>query len=638
MKKIMRNFTKYIMVAVFICIQGQAFATYETNANSVFDDFDVRSAINNMEDLQWSVENITQELYDLDKKETIDGQISQKYRDTRKEIVRVIQTINTTTDKVSSMLKKISVYKKQIFLSQKELEETQVALKNTKAYLKDFTVFMYKTDQALYSNTAGQIDEIKLMLTSDNIPQTLASAYSVKSMVLQFNELWGQLENNEEKQEMLIKRLNAMKINTKNQVKKYGTELEELQQKKNYLLHFIDLYKNNRFKEKATFENIFNSVKDVHLAIISLVNDIEVWNYKAHLNMKDKIKKLRSVEKTAPDENYPLAFPIYPITHIDTFFNDPNFLKEYGVPHQGIQISAVQWTPVYSARDGIVYHVVDNDGVGINWLLIVHNNGYITSYMYLNNIIVEEGDIVRRWQLLWYSGGEPGTKGAWFISNAANLTFGVYKDGIAMDPLAFLDLSSVINKDTLPDEYHIKYLKDKFARPIDITELKFMTWNNVLQRANNFLKTYGVGVYQQISFWSDAVEWTNIDRDVAICIGFAESTLGNHLTTPNNIANVWNNDRGDRIGYSSPLAWAKAIADTLNNKFLGHYNTIKDLSRYGNKTWKIYASSAINWQTNVLKCLSQIKWYYVPEDFPFRTGENPNIIKKLNLDNLSENN
>jgi hypothetical protein len=39
----------------------------------------------------------------------------------------------------------------------------------------------------------------------------------------------------------------------------------------------------------------------------------------------------------------------------------------------------------------------------------------------------------------------------------------------------------------------------------------------------------------------------------------------------------------------------------------------------------IYASSPINRQTNVLKCLSQIKGYYIPEDFPFRTGPNPNI-------------
>jgi hypothetical protein len=64
---------------------------------------------------------------------------------------------------------------------------------------------------------------------------------------------------------------------------------------------------------------------------------------------------------------------------------------------------------------------------------------------------------------------------------------------------------------------------------------------------------------------------------------------------------------------------------TLNNAYLWSYHTINQLSRYGNKDGKIYASSPINWQTNVLKCLSQIKGYYIPEDFPFRIWPNPNI-------------
>jgi hypothetical protein len=94
---------------------------------------------------------------------------------------------------------------------------------------------------------------------------------------------------------------------------------------------------------------------------------------------------------------------------------------------------------------------------------------------------------------------------------------------------------------------------------------------------------------------------------VVICIAFAESTLGRYLSTANNIGNVGNNDRGDRIGFGNALVGARVIPLTLNNKHLGDYHTINQLSRYGNKDGKIYASSPINWQTNVLKCLSQIK-------------------------------
>ena len=111
-----------------------------------------------MKELQGSVEDITQELYELDEKER-EMKISQKYRDTRKEIVRVIQAINHTEDQVSSMLKKITVYKKQIFLSQKELKETKKELEKTKSIYARFHQFYVQKDQSLYS-TNDKIDEL----------------------------------------------------------------------------------------------------------------------------------------------------------------------------------------------------------------------------------------------------------------------------------------------------------------------------------------------------------------------------------------------------------------------------------------------------------------------------------------------
>ncbi len=76
------------------------------------------------------------------------------------------------------------------------------------------------------------------------------------------------------------------------------------------------------------------------------------------------------------------------------------FQKEYGVPQVGIQIKAVQSTPVYAARNGIVYFVADNEEIGINRAMLVHTDGYVTIYQYLNKTVVKPGDIVRRGQLL----------------------------------------------------------------------------------------------------------------------------------------------------------------------------------------------------------------------------------------------
>lgn len=618
----------FLITLISALALGSSMASYyESNYN--VDDFDVKDALQNMQELKNSAEKITQDLYKLDEQErSAEGQITDKYRETRKEIVSVIQDINRTTDEVGTMLKKVAVYKKQIFLTNKDLKATREDMDNTKQYTSQFSNFMYKLNNNLYTQDTDGIDELKLLLTSDNIPRTLANDHMVKSMLLQFNDLMGQLDKTEEKQIKLIRRLNHLKTKTNKKVENYEIELEKLQQKKNYLVQFMNLYKENDFNINTDIDHLFDSRKDVQKTIIALLDDIQKGTYNVPFSMSEKVEELREMTvDIKKEEVYPVAWPLYPINHIQTFFNDQTFQKQYGVPHEGVQITAKQGTPLYAARDGIVYYVADNEGIGINWIMVVHTKGYVTTYLYANKIMVKPWDIVRRWQLVGYTGWEPGTRWAGFISKGPNLTFWTYKDGLAIDPLQVLDLSIVTDKDILPDNYHIRYLNDKYARAIDVTELKMMEGKTVDARADTFLGLYGVGIYRELAFWEDAVKDTNIDRDVAICIWFAESTLGNYLSTSNNIGNVGNDDSGNRVPFWSALAGARAIAETLNNQYLGHYHTIKQLSRYGNDEGHIYASSPINWQTNVLKCLSQIKGYYIPEDYPFRIWPNPNRSK-----------
>ncbi|MCX6825354.1 MAG: peptidoglycan DD-metalloendopeptidase family protein [candidate division SR1 bacterium] len=586
--------------------------------------FDVQIATNNMQDLKNNLDGVIQQLYTLDEKERGTGNvISDKYRATRKEIVNVIQTINQTTDTISEQLQKIATYKKLMIVTYKDIQASRSGMVDTKQYIEDFSNFIYKLDNKLYNEDTNTIDEIKLLVNSDNIPRTLANDTLVQSMILQLNDLMSNFKENEQVQLETIKKLNELKSRTKDAIEEYQNEIEKLQQKKNYLLQFMKLYQNDKTQRQLSINNFFESTKGVYDKTVELIKDIKKGVYKTDFDMEKKLTLLNNLEND--NEAYPLAWPIYPIENIQTYFGDMNFQKEYGVPHIGIQVQATQGTPVYAARNGIVYFVADNDEIGINRAMIVHTDGYVTIYQYLNKTVIKPGDIVRRGQLIGYSGGEPGTRGAGFISKGANLTFEIFKDGIAMDPFEILDASIVKNKEVLPDGYQIKYLRDKYVRAIDITDLQLMTGATLAKRESQFLTRYGVGIYKQVAFREDVVKDTNIDKDMVICIAFAESTLGKYLSTNANIGNVGNNDRGDRVPFYSAYAGARAIPLTLNNAFLGAYHTINQLSRYGNKDGKIYASSPINWQTNVLKCLSQIKGYYIPEDFPFRTGPNPNI-------------
>lgn len=587
------------------------------------DNSTINAAINRVEKLQADIETITEELLKLDEEENQKHpEMTTNYKQARQEILRVIKSIKWANENLSTSLERLIQYQKQMKEFLKELKEAQVSSEKAKQYLDDYMNLLYKAELKIYDQDWENIDDIRLFVNSDNFNETFIGNDLLSAMTVQLSELIDKSTKEEEKKTKLLIKLWSLKIAAQESIETYRKEIERLEQKKQYLISFMNLYKE---KSDSKIESILTSKEDVNTMVLTFIDDIVKKNYRTNDNIPENIKEMLKAPDSSDDDAAPIAWPIYPIENITHYFNDADFEKVNWFKHQAIQIQATQWTPIYAARDGVVYYV-SNWFDGISWLLIMHKNGYVTLYEYLNQIIVKDWDIVQRWQLIWYSGWEPGTMWAWFNSEWENLTFWVYKDWVAIDPLTILDLSVVTDREnTLPEDYRLKYLNDQLVRPIDVSDLKIMEWKTVDERAQRLLNGYGVWVYRDLDFWNSVVEWTNIDRDVVICIWVAESTLGKHLTTSNNIWNVGNNDRWDRVAYDTPYAWARLIASTLNNQYLWWYHTINQLSRYGNEDGKIYASSPINWQRNVMKCLSKIKWYTVPEDFPFRTWPNPNL-------------
>ena len=630
LKKILA-ITAIVSVSTLIPIECEA--TWEINLQNLRDMVQfstgenslINSGINKVTNLQTDIENITAELFALDEIEKWkDPNLTDSYRQARAEIVRVIASINNASLNISSSLKKLITYQQQMNNLLQQLQEAQTSAEKAKEYLTDYMTLLYKMQLKIYDQDGENIDDIRLIVNSNNFNETFVWNDLLKAMTVKLSELVEKSTQEETKKTNLLSRLGNLKVAAQESIESYRKQIEILEQKKQYLFNFIQLYK---AEANAKFDLIFKNKEDVHKMVQTFIDDIVQKNYRNNDNIPENIQTMLSSSDSSDYNQSPVAWPIYPIEKISRYFNDSDFEKEFWFKHQAIQIQATQWTPVYAARDGVVYYV-SNSIDWISWILIVHRDGYVTLYEYMNQIIINPWDIVQRGQLIWYSGWEPWTMGAWFASEWENLTFGVYKNWVAIDPLTILDLSVVTDwQNVLPEDYRIKYLNDQLVRPIDVSDLKIMEWKTVNERAQRLLNWYGVWVYKNLNFWDSVVEWTNIDRDVVICIALAESTLWQYLTTSNNIWNVWNNDRWDRVAYDTPYYGARLIPLTLNNQHLWWYHTINQLSRYWNPDWKIYASSPINWQTNVMKCLSKIKWYTVPEDFPFRVWPNPNLEK-----------
>lgn len=612
---------------VFFTDPEQAKEIVETADTTYFSDsqtsFSADNAQNAIKELDQGVKDLRNQIIKLDRKYGTDDK---QYLETRNEVVSIINEIEKTKDTLGASIKKIYFYQKNIITSVEKVNNIRTSLTETKNYVQKFAQFMYKINNEYY-NTDGTLDELKLFIKSDGeISEQLSNTALVETVMQKMNTLMNTLTSQEKETITQIKTSNKNRTEIRKIITEYENRLKDLQEQRKFLGDYLTLYESNKVKMTKELANLFSTRSEVYWDITTTIASINDKNYtNAPFDMKTKLEELNKTEAFAVrDENAaPLSWPLYPVIQISRYFWDADYKEKYKIPFNGIEIPAEQNSPLYAVDEGLVYKIANKDGIWLNWVLLVHKNNRMTVYLYPNKVIVQEGDIVRRWQIIWYSGWEPGTKGAGFVAWWPNLTFMVVENGKIVNPIDYLDLSVLQDKSKIPTGYKFRYLKDKYNLPREMYAVKSLAGDSVEERRATFLNTYAVGVYRQSAFWQDASEWTNIDVDVGICIAFAESSLGRNLTTSNNIGNVDNNDGGKRVSYSGPMVGARLIYTTLNNRYLWQYNILLDYNGYGNPDGKNYATSKYNWQNNVTKCLSMIKWYYVPDDFPVRIAPKP---------------
>lgn len=107
-------------------------------------------------------------------------------------------------------------------------------------------------------------------------------------------------------------------------------------------------------------------------------------------------------------------------------------------PHKGTDFGAKRGTPVMSVANGAVIFSGAMGGYG-NVVKIDHGNGYVSLYAHLSQSISRVGQTVQKGDIIAFSGNS-GT------SSGPHLHLGIYKNGIAINPMSVIDNDSVIDK------------------------------------------------------------------------------------------------------------------------------------------------------------------------------------------------
>ena len=165
-----------------------------------------------------------------------------------------------------------------------------------------------------------------------------------------------------------------------------------------------DLYKMEQFQQKL--KKFVNTSEIEHIDVEGILNEEESKNFNVH------------------DIDYEYLPNIIPISGWIT----AKFNAKY---HPGLDLAADYETPYVSAASGKVYYIGESDVFG-KYVIIEHKKGYMTKYSHSSKILVTEGEVVKKGQLIGLIGKTGATSGA-------HLHYEILKNGKNIDPVKFIN-------------------------------------------------------------------------------------------------------------------------------------------------------------------------------------------------------
>lgn len=560
---------------------------------------DIKQATIDLNTLKSSLDRIEDQVsMREERQDTINTRVGQL----RIAIATILKDTSTTEKSVKETLQSIAILKKKVDNNTILLEQVSGDIEDTKDALTEYVQFIYRLRNQHY-DAQDQLDIIRLLASSDSIAQSLSDEYLVQLLTQRIHFLLTSLNTKHATLDDLL-------ITTRETVSSYKQQWVQLKQHMEYLSQQREtVYELMSYlkQESAVVSGDLNRISGSQSRLAdsqNILEEIVAWQT---IPNDSELYRIIQEDPRSIEKNY-YTWP---------FVGEPEVIDRYDKKkHQAVTFDIEQSSTLYAPAPWIVHRLVWDSSIDLGWMVLLHKDWYATFLSPLSEVLVEEWSLVHRWQPIARSGGKPWTYWAWIDTTTPYLELTVTKSWKPIDPLTMLDIS-VFDEWLVIGNYQRDYIQDQSIRQVYVSSMDTMAGDTLQERARNFLATYARGAFANESIWYQWSQETGVNPILGMCIGFAETSFKN-FKTPNNIWNVWNDDRWRTVTFDTPLAWVNALFNVFNNQYLWDYYLLKQLSRFGNDSWFIYASSPYNWQKNIMNCLTSIYGYPVTEDFPIR--------------------
>lgn len=367
-------------------------------------------------------------------------ELSEQISDKRQEVERIEREMRAYEEKIKEQQKKAVTLKRQLSILEAGIEKTKLEIEKiseeidqTNLEIQKVELDIAKKEEEISRKKRSLAEYIQVIYDySEKSPLEVYLAYNNFSDFLKQYEylMWVQKEVQTELD--YVQSLRAALEQDKN-------NLEDLKKKQERLLNEQEGQKQALETEKGGQEVLLQDTQEQEAVYQNMLAAARREQYQADSEIRKLEKAIR--EQLIKEGRLPkigkFIWPVEANDGLSAVFLDSSYEATFGLPHYAIDIPTPQGTPILAPETGYVARTHDA-GKGYSYLVLIHGGTVSTVYGHVSGFAVKEGDYVAQGQVIAYSGGTPGTRGAGWLTTGPHLHFEVRIDGKPIDPLTFL--------------------------------------------------------------------------------------------------------------------------------------------------------------------------------------------------------